>query len=361
MPLARLTVAELRAANRTSGEDFEAVLILRKVATRTARNDNTYLAIELGDKTGSFSANVFADSPLNDTLRAAGEGAVLWIAAKIEFYQGRLSPRLQQVRLLDDVELSSLGGLDALVETTPEDVDGLRAEVVAFIARIEHPPLRRTVELALESVEQAFYSVPAAVAMHHAYRSGLLEHTVHVTRAAVALLPLYPEICGDLVIAGCLLHDIGKALEYAGALTPRKTRTGQLQGHVVLGYRLVRRAALTAKLGEDLLERLEHIVLSHQGELEWGAAVMAATPEAVFVSMVDNLDARMGMVQRALRNGGEDLEFSEFLPGLKSALLRSRPVFPALAAEALAGEPPAGEEPTPQIGESASDPATSAG
>ncbi|MBE2215212.1 MAG: HD domain-containing protein [Opitutaceae bacterium] len=328
MPAPRLNVAELRAANRTSGEEFEAVLILRRISTRTARNDNAYLAVELGDKTGSFSANVFADSPLNEALRGAGEGAVVWVSAKIEFYQGRLSPRLLQARLLDEDALAEIGGVDSLVETTPEDVDALRAEFAALTARIEHAPLRRTVELAIESVADRFHTAPAAVAMHHAYRSGLLEHTVHVTRAAVALLPLYPEICADLVIAGCLLHDIGKAIEYAGALTARKTRTGQLQGHVVLGYRLVRRAALTARLGDDLVERLEHIILSHQGELEWGAAVMAATPEAVFVSMVDNLDARMGMVQRALRNGGEDVEFSEFLPGLKSVLLRTRPQFP---------------------------------
>jgi len=328
MPAPRLTVAELRASNRTSGEEFESLLIVRKVSTRTARNDNAYLVIELGDRTGSFSANVFADSPLNDTVRGAGEGAVLLLNARIEFYQGRLSPRLLQARVIGEEELATLGGVDSLVESSPEDIETLRAEFAALTARIEHEPLRRTVEIAIESVADRFWSVPAAVAMHHAYRSGLLEHTVHVTRAAAAVLPLYPEVCADLVIAGCLLHDIGKAIEYAGALTARKTRTGQLQGHVVLGYRIVRRAALTAKLGDDLLERLEHIILSHQGELEWGAAVMAATPEAVFVSMIDNLDARMGMVQRALRNGGEDVEFSEFLPGLKSALLRTRPVFP---------------------------------
>lgn len=341
MALPRLTVAELRASHRTAGEEFESLLILRKLSTRTARNDNSYLALELGDRSGSFSANVFADSPLNDTFRVAGEGAVLWIAAKIEFYQGRLSPRLQQARVVGEDELESLGGIDALVESSPEPLDALRDELAALAARIEHVPLRRTVELALESVQDTFYTAPAAVAMHHAYRGGLLEHTVHVTRAAAAVLPLYPEVSADLVLAGSILHDIGKALEYAGALTTRKTRTGQLQGHVVLGYRLVRRAALTAHLGGDLLERLEHIILSHQGELEWGAAVMAATPEAVLVSMVDNLDAKMGMVQRALRNGGEDQEFSEYMAGLKSPVLRTRPEYPVLEDTEPPTAPPA--------------------
>jgi 3'-5' exoribonuclease len=142
-----------------------------------------------------------------------------------------------------------------------------------------------------------------------------------MARACKALLPLYPEVDPDLAMAGILLHDTGKAIEYEGTLATKRSRRGILQGHVVLGYQLARKAGIKAKLDNDRLERLEHIILSHQGEPEWGAAVYAATPEAVFVSMIDNLDAKMGMVQRALRQAGEGDEFSERLPGLSSALL----------------------------------------
>jgi 3'-5' exoribonuclease len=100
---------------------------------------------------------------------------------------------------------------------------------------------------------------------------------------------------------------------------------------VVLGYRQVRRAALKAGLSEDLVDRLEHIILSHQGELEWGAATKAATPEAVFVSMVDNLDAKMGMVQYALRTTPAKQDFSEFVPGLGAPLLVRQPGYPDAA------------------------------
>jgi 3'-5' exoribonuclease len=94
---------------------------------------------------------------------------------------------------------------------------------------------------------------------------------------------------------------------------------------VVIGFRVARKAALQCGLNEDLTERLEHIILSHQGEKEWGAAAMAATPEAVFVSMVDNLDAKMGMVQRVLRNTPPNEAFSEFLPGLQTRVLLTPP------------------------------------
>ena len=161
--------------------------------------------------------------------------------------------------------------------------------------------------------------------MHHAYRHGLLEHTVHMLNAARALLPLYPEVDPDLTLAGIILHDIGKLEEYEGDFSAKTSRIGTLQGHVVIGFRIARKAALQSGLNADLTERLEHIILSHQGEKEWGAAAMAATPEAVFVSMVDNLDAKMGMVQRALRKAPEGEPFSEYLPGLQTRLLLSAP------------------------------------
>jgi 3'-5' exoribonuclease len=320
----RLTVPELRSADRKDGEEFEAILVLRKCSTRTARNESTFLAVELGDCGGTFTANVFSDNPASEMLRSANEGDVVWISGKVDHYQGRFSPRISQVRIVDEAEIESVGGVEALVETSPEDPATLADELTSHVGAIVDDILRRTVELSLEAVRDRFHTAPAAMAMHHAYRCGLLEHTVRAVRACRALLPLYPEVHADLALAGTILHDIGKAVEYAGSLAPAKTRAGQLQGHVVLGYRIVRRAAMVAKLPEETLERLEHVILSHQGELEWGAAVMAATPEAVFVSMIDNLDAKMGMVQRALRTGDE-AEFSDYLPGLKAQILRHRP------------------------------------
>src|SRR5207237_2167942 len=102
---------------------------------------------------------------------------------------------------------------------------------------------------------------PAAAQMHHAYRHGLLEHTVHMARACKALLPLYPEVNPDLALAGVLLHDTGKAIEYEGTLTTKRSRRGVLQGHVVLGYQLTRKAGMRAKIDPDRLERVETLQL----------------------------------------------------------------------------------------------------
>lgn len=317
-----LIVRDLKAFDTAAhGRAFTSILVIKKLAAKTASNGNSFYSLELGDRSGSFSCTVFNDSPVFESLKLAGEGAVIRIEGKIEFYQGRFSPRLGKCTALAESELGAPGLLENLVETPPEDHNLLWQEFQGFIDAIKHDELRMTVRGVFEEIGETFKWSPAAVAMHHAYRHGLLEHTVHMARACQALLPLYTEVDPDLAMAGILLHDTGKAIEYEGTLATKRSRRGILQGHVVLGYQLARKAGIKAKLDSDRLERLEHIILSHQGEPEWGAAVYAATPEAVFVSMIDNLDAKMGMVQRALRQTPETDEFSERLPGLSSQLL----------------------------------------
>jgi len=319
-----LTVSRLKDYTEADrGRAFTSLLIARRVTHKTAANGNPFWSIELGDRGGSFRCTVFGDSPACASLSPALEGSALRFEGKVDFYQGTFSPRPVHITPLSEAELAALPpeALDELIEKAPEDAAQLRAEFEGFIEKIGHDELRMTLRQVFDAIGEAFYSCPAAIAMHHAYRHGLLEHTVHMARVARATLPLYPEVDPDLAMAGILVHDIGKVIEYEGTLAPHRSRRGTLQGHVVLGYQLVRRAGLKVGLDEDRLERLEHIVLSHQGEPQWGAAVYAATPEAVFVSMVDNLDARMGMVQRALRQATDQSEFSERISGLNTMLL----------------------------------------
>ncbi len=319
------TVSELKSSERSTGEAFRAVLLLRKIASRTAKNNNPFLLVEAGDRTGSFHFTCFNDNPVYAALKTAAEGSPVRLQGQVEYYQNRFSPRVTDIETLNEEDLEREGMLERLIAGPPEDADALMEELFDFIARIRHDALRATVEAVFAEISPVFKTTPAAVSMHHAYRGGLLEHTVHMARAGRALLPLYPEVHADLALSGILVHDAGKTVEYEGALAARRGRSGILQGHVVLGYRMVRKAGMKARLDPELLERLEHIVLSHQGELEWGAAAMAATPEAVFVSMVDNLDARMGMVQQALRETPEGEAFSDYLAGLKAPVLVTPP------------------------------------
>ncbi len=320
-----LAVREIKALDRNGGDTFASVLLVKRLTERPTKTGNAFLAVELGDKTGSFNCNCFSDNPAYELFKGLKEGAVVRIEAKVDYYQNRLSPRLLRVEALSREQIEGSSLLANLIETSPEDAEELWKEFQALIARIGHAELRATVQAVFEEIGEVFRVAPAALAMHHAYRHGLLEHTVHMGRVALALLPLYPEVDADLALAGTLLHDTGKVIEYEGSLATSRSRRGILQGHVVLGYQLVRKAGIKTRLSVDLLERLEHIVLSHQGELEWGAATIAATPEAVFVAKIDDLDAKMGMVQRLLRQAGENDEFSDKHPGLNAQLLLTKP------------------------------------
>lgn len=337
-----LAVRDIKALHHDSGDIFTSVLLIRRLSERPTKTGNTYLAVELGDKTGSFTCNCFSDNPAYEFFKSLKEGAIVRLEAKVDYYQNRLSPRLLRAEPLTDEQLAGSPLIANLVETAPEDADSLWLELQGFIAGISQPELRATMQTLFDDIGDQFRTAPAAVSMHHAYRHGLLEHTVHMARACKVLLPLYPEIHADLAMAGVLAHDTGKVIEYQGDLVTSKSRRGILQGHVVLGYQLVRKAGMKAKLPSELLERLEHIVLSHQGELEWGAAVIAATPEAVFVAKIDDLDAKMGMVQRLLRQANENDEFSDRHMGLNSQLLLRPPGGPVPPAVApTAGDAPA--------------------
>ncbi len=321
-----LTVREIKALNRTGGDIFHSVLLIKRIAEKPTKTGNSFLMVELADKTGMFNCNCFSDNPSFDFFKGLKEGLVVRIEGKVDYYQNRFSPKLLRAEEVTAEQLAGSPLMSNLVETAPEDSEALWTEFQTQIAAITQPELRATVEAVFEEIGDAFRLAPAALAMHHAYRHGLLEHTCHMARACQALTPLYPEIDADLALAGILVHDTGKVIEYQGTLATSRSRKGILQGHVVLGYQLVRKAGLKAKLNADLLERLEHIVLSHQGELEWGAAVIAATPEAVFVAKIDDLDAKMGMVQRLLRQAGENDEFSDKHIGLNSPLLLTKPL-----------------------------------
>lgn len=320
-----LTIAQLKNLPQGGSHPFTGYFLLKKSAMRTAKTGTVFMSVEVCDSTGSFSFNAFDNSIVFNLCKQGAEGTILELQGMTDYYQGKLSPRIQHADLIHYTDAEKMGIIHGLIECSQENPQELWEELQSFIESIEHAELQSTVKVVFEEIGTVFQYSAAAISMHHAYRNGLLEHTVHMARAAKALFPLYKEVYPDLAMAGILLHDVGKVLEYETNLTVKKTRLGILQGHVILGYRLVRKAALQSKLGSALLERLEHIILSHQGELEWGAAVMASTPEAVFVSMIDNLDAKMGVVQYALRHPSTDKEFSEYSPALKSSVLTISP------------------------------------
>ncbi|MDR2807204.1 MAG: HD domain-containing protein [Puniceicoccales bacterium] len=300
---------------------FKSVLILKKIERRNAKNGSEFLKIEVGDKFSSFNFTCFSNSSLFNFFLAATPGDVIFLEGMSRHYQGAFSPDILSARRLSNEEIQNANWRSKLEQTSEEDPQALERELYSYVEMIQYPRLRQTVMDVFQELGESFLVSVAAKSMHHAYKSGLLEHTVHVTRSGVMLLDVYPQIPRDLAIAGMLLHDVGKVEEYEGDFAISRTKLGNLQGHIVLGYRIVRQAGMKCELDPNYLERLEHIILSHQGQLEYGAAILPSTPEAIFVALVDNLDAKMGMVSYLLRSTPETQVFSERFPGLETQML----------------------------------------
>ncbi len=339
-----LTFAEASILEGNSA--FNGIFLVRKIVEKTASTGNPFFDVELGDKTGNFVAKIWAGTPAFSFFQDVKIGAVVEISGTTSFFNEKFAPKISRAIELSEEEIDAGNLLENLVEKSPENFDELCAELESHVEAIAHEPLRILVRDVFEKYGKVFKTSVAAKTMHQAYRHGLLEHSCHLARIARALFPIFPQIDQSLALAGALLHDIGKIEEYTQGFTgTEKTRAGILQGHLVLGYKIVR--GLAKKMNQEkekptispeILERLEHLVLSHQGKLEWGSPILPATPEAIFISMVDDFDAKMAMVQKALRDAGTK-EFSEPIFGLDKRQILLTPPFPR-ASEA--GIDPAG-------------------
>ncbi len=199
------------------------------------------------------------------------------------------------------------------------------------MARVEHPDIRVIVEefLADQEFVTRFKRAPAARTNHHACIGGLLEHTLNLLELAVLVLPRYPELSRDLVLAGLLLHDCGKTVELAYKTSFDYTTSGQLIGHIVQAvlwlHEKARRYTERTKnpISPEVLTALEHIILSHHGKYEYGSPKLPALPEAFLVHYLDNLDAKLAMAFNAINSDpDESAEWTAWVPALESKVYK---------------------------------------
>lgn len=315
-------ISTLDLKSAPEGSRFSTVTMVLNVDKKTSVKNNTeYLDVKVGDKDSSFSCKIFGSSSVFNLFKTIKNGAIILLEGTTKQFNGNFSPDIVAAKELSESEIKEGNFEKQLLNCAKEGYLSLKKDLNAIIDIIKDDVLRETVIGIFQEIGEDFDVKPAGTSMHHAYKNGLLEHTVHAAKVGQMLLPLYPFIDHDLAISGLILHDVGKVIEYNDELVAQKTKIGILQGHLVIGYRIVRRVALQKKLNENLLERLEHILLSHHDLPEYGAAIRPATPEAFFVAMVDNLDAKMGMVEQLLKSTPECNIFSEKHFGLDAKIL----------------------------------------
>ncbi|HEY3376102.1 MAG TPA: HD domain-containing protein [Armatimonadota bacterium] len=246
-----------------------------------------FLALTLADSSGSLEAKVFDGA--EDMHARLHDGQILSVAGRASVYQGSLGLVLDAADVWD--------GPLQMADFMPAyagDVAELDAQLDALIASLTDSDISRLVHaiFADPDLRAKYREAPAAKSMHGAYLHGLLEHVVRQAELAEAACHCYPQAKRDLVIAGVLLHDIGKIVEFSWGLSIEYTKYGQLQGHAIIGDRLVFERGREVGISEETALQLSHMLLSHHGEREFGAVVLPQTLEAVILHSVDNLEAK---------------------------------------------------------------------
>ena len=267
------------------------------------RNDKPYLRCLVGDRTGEVPGRMWSiDEQTYERLPAEG---FVWLEGETQAYQGELQIIIQAI---DPIEPTPEQLRDLLPCSTHDPAE-MFARVVAILETLAHPAIKALAGAYLSDdlLMDAFRVCPAAKRMHHAYLGGLLEHTLSLLRLGDRVCGLYPKINRDLVLMGLFTHDMGKTRELSYDKGFSYTDRGELVGHIVEGAMILRDKADQVmrqsgiRMPPGAVMVLEHIILSHHGVPEYGAAKIPSTPEAILVSMLDNLDAKTTIALCAAR------------------------------------------------------------
>lgn len=277
---------------------------------RAGRSGAEFLILTLQDATAQVTAKVFDEVARFAAQFEAGE--FVRVEGKGSLYNGQIQLVLSSIRRVHPEQDRREGFREEdCVLSAPRPIDEMWTELTARVAAVEDPHVRVLLTRVLTDHEAQLREWPAAQSVHHAYRGGLLEHLTKMAETGILLARAYGA-SADLVLAGVVLHDIGKLQELASeAGMAAYTREGNLVGHIALGAILVRDvAAGMSAFPEEIRTHLEHLVLSHHGSREYGSPVEPKTIEAFILASVDELDARINQVRRAVREDTGDGEFT---------------------------------------------------
>ena len=261
---------------------------------RTAKNGNAYLSLILGDKSGSLDAkmwdNVAEVEPTfdrDDFVKTRG---------LVQLYRNKQQLTVHRIRRCQESEVD----LGDYFPKTNRDVEEMFGELLALVGRIVNPHLKRLLETLLNDSEFAlkFKQAPAAKSLHHAWLGGLLEHTLSLCRLCQGMARHYPELDLDLLLAGAVLHDIGKTEELSYSRSFAYTTEGQLLGHMILELEIIhRKMAEIEGFPPGLKTLLQHLIISHHGQYEFGSPKLPMFPEALVLHCLDNLDSKLASMQ----------------------------------------------------------------
>ena len=322
-----MTMVHTELGTLAGSQWVSGVYCLGNPQVATTRQGKSYLKCLLRDATGEAPGRQwsFDEHRLKD-IAATG---FVQVEGSAETFKDQIQIRIDSIEACEVTE----DQMQDLLPSTSQDVDVMFNHVAELLRSMEHPAMRALAEAYLgdEELVRRFRMAPAAMAMHHAWIGGLLEHTHQMMSIADAVLPLYRgQLNRDFVLMGLFIHDLGKTIELTWEKGFDYTAEGNLVGHIARGAIWLQQKAeqTDPPLPGEALRILQNIVLSHHGEAEYGALRPPSTPEAVFIAMLDNLDAKTQMALSSVQSGTAMVgDFTDRIWGLwQTRMYRPQPL-----------------------------------
>jgi 3'-5' exoribonuclease len=293
-------IKELKA-----GTKVDSFYIIKSVSSRVSSNNKKYLDLTMGDKTGEISAKLWDASDEDGELY--NENVLVKVRASVVEWQNNLQLKIDKIRLSteeDEVKITDF------VPSAPDSSEDMYITVLEYIDKIQNEDIKRIVNYILDDAGEKIMNFPAAKKNHHAVRSGLLYHITTMLKAGDRLCQVYDFLNTDLVYAGVILHDMAKLEEMKASeigIVTDYTIEGQLLGHIVMGAEKIRAAGDAIGVNKEISMILQHMILAHHYEPEYGSPKKPMLPEAEMLHYLDDMDATMFDMKKAVEsvNPGE--------------------------------------------------------
>jgi|HubBroStandDraft_6_1064221.scaffolds.fasta_scaffold01259_7 3'-5' exoribonuclease len=314
-------------------------LVCEKEIRNTAAG-KPYLRMELGDRTGNVEARMWEQ--FEAVSKGVNRDDFVKIDARVEIYRNKPQLSLLRFRLARPEEIH----LADYMPHTPYDVEELYKQLLGYVEKIKNPWLKKLVLSIITdpAIATKYKCAPAAKVMHHAYIGGLLEHVVGLCGLATQIAEHYPELDLDLLLMAAALHDVGKLDELCYERSVSYTNEGQLLGHIVMELESVSRAMDAIEgFPVNLKTVVQHILISHHGQYEFGSPKLPMIREALVFHYMDDMDSKLAAVRAALASDSGDPEWSAYSGALGRKFLRLDAFLKAQPDSMASGELKAGE------------------
>ena len=312
----------IRDCQQHENQAVTSNFVVASKQVKNKKNGELYLSLTLADRSGQVQANMWDN--VADAVNGFEQDDFVKVKGMVQKYNGRWQITVHKVRKLADNEIDYA---DYLPKTS-KDIDQLWRTLGEFVESFQNPWLKRLVQdfMADEAIATAYKNAPAAKTLHHAYVGGLLDHVVSLFTACDLTSRNYPQVNRDLLLTGAFLHDIGKIHELAYQRSISYTTKGQLLGHMIIELEMLHeKLEHIPGFPDEYKILIEHVIISHHGQYEFGSPKLAMFPEALMLHYLDDLDSKMESMRAQFEREGElETAWTSYNPSLARPLLNTQ-------------------------------------